>query len=434
MAAFQSLFGAKLQKGTEQVDTAEALKDKAAVAIYFSAHWCPPCRGFTPKLAEWYKNDLQGKGLEVVFVSSDRDEKSFGEYFGEQPWLALPFSARDEKTALSKKFKVQGIPSLVILDGATGATITKDGREAVSSDPKGEDFPWKPIPVKEILSSASYLHQDGSVKAVDFSGKKVGLYFSAHWCPPCRGFTPLLADTYKKLVTDGKPFELVFVSSDRDEAQFKEYFGTMPWLALPYAERKKKDQLSQAFSVSGIPSMVILDADKDFEVVTSKAVGAIRGAAKGDSAEEKAAAGAAGFPWMPELLRELDSDPDGIDEAASFIVLQEGLGAEAQASNKALLKPLVEKLNAEMKANGEEGPKFNVFFASKKGGDLAERVRGECGGMECEGGKLDVVMMDIPDNGAFYDFSKAGKELGCEAFEKFFEEFKAGVLKRQQMG
>ena len=50
------------------------------VAIYFSAHWCPPCRGFTPQLAQLYKDvTAAGKKFGVLFVSSDKDEKSFEE-------------------------------------------------------------------------------------------------------------------------------------------------------------------------------------------------------------------------------------------------------------------------------------------------------------------------------------------------------------------
>ena len=60
------------------------------VLVYFSAHWCPPCRGFTPKLAEWYVSmKAKRDDFEVVFVSSDRDEGSFNEYYHEMPWLAL---------------------------------------------------------------------------------------------------------------------------------------------------------------------------------------------------------------------------------------------------------------------------------------------------------------------------------------------------------
>lgn len=62
----------------------------------------------------------------MVFVSSDRDEDSFNDYFKEQPWLALPFEARDLKAALSKKYKVSGIPSLVIIDGEIKYIITQD--------------------------------------------------------------------------------------------------------------------------------------------------------------------------------------------------------------------------------------------------------------------------------------------------------------------
>ncbi len=72
-----------------------------------------------------------------------------------------------------------------------------------------------------------------------FSGKVVGIYFSAHWCPPCRGFTPVLADFYNKHHT-AKNFEVVFVSSDRDQKSFDDYFGSMPWLSLSFDEREKK--------------------------------------------------------------------------------------------------------------------------------------------------------------------------------------------------
>ena len=65
---------------------------------------CPPCRGFTPQLASWYGAGLCEK-LEIVFVSSDRDQASFDTYFEEMPWLALPFTNREAKEALSRKYE-----------------------------------------------------------------------------------------------------------------------------------------------------------------------------------------------------------------------------------------------------------------------------------------------------------------------------------------
>lgn len=149
-----------------------------------SLQWCPPCRGFTPQLAKCYKDSYSAKGLEVVFVSSDRDEPSFKSYFGEeQPWLALPYSARDIKAKLSKKYKVSGIPSFVVLDGETGATITTDGRECVGEDPTGKDFPWKPPSFWDALGSEFLSGTEGDTVDVDelkSSAKYIGLYFSAH--------------------------------------------------------------------------------------------------------------------------------------------------------------------------------------------------------------------------------------------------------------
>eukprot|EP01052_Picozoa_sp_SAG31_P014390 SAG31_NODE_892_length_11180_cov_22.596426_6_plen_102_part_00 len=53
----------------------------------FSAHWCPPCRGFTPVLGKMFTETLAPKGMKIVFASSDRDESAFDEYYGEMPWM-----------------------------------------------------------------------------------------------------------------------------------------------------------------------------------------------------------------------------------------------------------------------------------------------------------------------------------------------------------
>lgn len=90
------------------------------------------------------------------------------------------------------------------------------------------------------------------------AGGVVGLYFSAHWCGPCREYTPQLREVYNRAQKKGKAFNIVFVSSDRDEASFKEYFGTMPWHGVPYADRLRQQSLSAAFQVQGIPALVLL--------------------------------------------------------------------------------------------------------------------------------------------------------------------------------
>ena len=78
--SIQSVLGTDTLQGKEGPVKTESLNGKY-VLIYFSAHWCPPCRGFTPVLAEFHKAAAASKNFEVVFVSSDRDQKSFDEYY-----------------------------------------------------------------------------------------------------------------------------------------------------------------------------------------------------------------------------------------------------------------------------------------------------------------------------------------------------------------
>merc|ERR1712182_101663 len=106
-----------------------------------------------------------GKGLEVVFVSSDKDEAQFTDYFKEMPWLALDFADRQRKTQLSGMFGVRGIPALVIID-KDGSVITSNGRGAVSSDPEGDKFPWYPPAVSNAKDGPGDINEVPTVVAL----------------------------------------------------------------------------------------------------------------------------------------------------------------------------------------------------------------------------------------------------------------------------
>lgn len=95
----------------EKVQTKSLCGKEKIVGLYFAAEWCPPCKGFTPKLVEFYKNFKNGgtrPGLgafEIVYVSWDKDEAGFRDSLGSMPWTALPFGLKDKK--VSKLFVCQ---------------------------------------------------------------------------------------------------------------------------------------------------------------------------------------------------------------------------------------------------------------------------------------------------------------------------------------
>ena len=64
--------------------------------------------------------------------------------------------------------------------------------------------------VLESILGETLIKNDGTeVKTSELSTEKggvIGIYFSAHWCPPCRGFTPKLASVYNEIKEEGKDF------------------------------------------------------------------------------------------------------------------------------------------------------------------------------------------------------------------------------------
>eukprot|EP00980_Cylindrotheca_fusiformis_P013949 scaffold3621_cov114-Cylindrotheca_fusiformis.AAC.14 len=113
--------GTLLRSGqSEPVSLADSLGGKEFVLLYASAHWCPPCRQFTPMLANWYK--MNRKYAEVVFLSCDHDEDGFKSYFATHPWMAVDFED-DARESIIASIRVSGIPRLVVLSGKSGKII-----------------------------------------------------------------------------------------------------------------------------------------------------------------------------------------------------------------------------------------------------------------------------------------------------------------------
>ena len=103
----------------------EALEKKKLIALYFSAHWCAPCRKFTPELVEYYNRvATQHPEFEIVFVSFDKSQFAMETYMREanMPWPAVDFPKIGGKEAI-RKYAGDGIPCLVLVD-ATGKVIS----------------------------------------------------------------------------------------------------------------------------------------------------------------------------------------------------------------------------------------------------------------------------------------------------------------------
>jgi len=382
----------------EPVDPA-TFTSKAGVMIYFSAHWCPPCRGFTPQLATYYKSHKDKFNFETVFVSSDKDQSAFDEYWGEMPWVALPFSERTQKDTLSKKYKVSGIPTLVVLDSQANL-ITAGGRGKVSADPEG--FPWAPKTVFEIISGnvINGKHESLHVDTLK-SNTAIGFYFSAHWCPPCRAFTPTLVNTYNTIKAAGKHFEIIFASSDNDENAFKEYFQEMPWLALPFND-KRISELSDLYGVEGIPSLIIIDP------ATGKTInGNGRSAVSADTQ-------GADFPWHPQPLNSVDMAGSVLNDQACLIYIDSNLSDQTKAHLNTVASTYVNKWKGEGKETGDHPLQF---FWGKSGG-LAQRVK------EFTSVNTDpaLLIIDIPDGGKYVH------SLSGHASETDFKNFVDGFL------
>lgn len=138
--ALREFFGDDLLTDKGQEADLSELNGKI-IAIYFSASWCPPCRAFSPLLVTLEKKlQAQGMPFALVLVGRDQSRQQALNYMKSHKMTGylVPPEA-DANLSLCKRYRVNGIPYLVIVDD-TGKTLDPSARSTVQSRP-GEA--WK---------------------------------------------------------------------------------------------------------------------------------------------------------------------------------------------------------------------------------------------------------------------------------------------------
>jgi len=351
-----------------------------------------------------------GKKVEAVFVSSDKDDSAYKGYFGEmEGFLSLPYEDRERKAQLSALYKVSGIPTLVILNNK-GEVITKNGREAVMSDPDGKKFPWIPPTFSQAIGSKFLQKSKDSwveVGSDKLKGKTVGIYFSAHWCGPCRKFTPEFIKTYNTLVKDNKPFEVIFVSSDRDADAFKEYYGSMPWMAVPYEDKERRESLSAYYEVEGIPTLVIVDFDTG-KIIQKDGRMAVDLDPQGKD-----------FPWTPKPVNELTlMNASSLNDTAAMIVFLDDKDDEKKVLGA--MEPLAKEV---LSTNADE-----FQFMIGKEAVIVPRVKSLFSKAPSKTWLVGII--DIPKGGVYVADNMAKTTDITDAYIRaFYKSYKGDKLK-----
>jgi thiol-disulfide isomerase/thioredoxin len=82
--------------------------------VVFGASWCPKCTEELPKIASLYPK-WKDKGVQVVFVSLDEDQKSYRDFVKTFPFISTcDYNKWDSK--IVKDYYVFGTPTMYLLD------------------------------------------------------------------------------------------------------------------------------------------------------------------------------------------------------------------------------------------------------------------------------------------------------------------------------
>ena len=100
----------------EEVNRITALSElnNKATLVIFGVSWCQSCVDDIPKIASYY-NKWKAKGLVIIFISLDTDEKAFTKFTKKFPWLSF-CDLQGWETKAAKDYYVFSTSTMFLLD------------------------------------------------------------------------------------------------------------------------------------------------------------------------------------------------------------------------------------------------------------------------------------------------------------------------------
>jgi len=379
----------------EKADPVEMLTNKGTV-LFFGAHWSEPSRSFLPKLHFFHELNADVKrDYQIIFCSLDKSEDDYMTYIEEMPWWCLPY-APSTLPKLVTSLQANTMPHLVVID-AEGKIITKDAVGALTQDPTGKHFPWRPGRIVDMLPES---YQSGELSTDDemvllptrdLDDKYILLYFASHGDALSQEFTPWLVKAYNILKNKRQDFELIFVSGDASEASYDMVLNETGFCAIPFADVEAREGLELRCDITSYPTLIMLgpkpDNDEDNfgdrPIINSEVRAVVE---NGDYITD--------FPFYPKPWGDLCKTTDDINSHKCLVVFHEGGDEEEQMETEYAVRDASEEYR-----NGDELIKF--YWACDPDAPLSANIR-----KACKLGPIDelpsMVLLDIPNDGLYY--------------------------------
>lgn len=102
------------------------------LGLFFGAFNCPPSQTFLNILKEFYSEvNIDAKQCEILYVPCDKAEDEYRAFYTSMAWMTIPYHDQARIKSLKAKYRITGIPTLVIVKMEDGNLVTVRGRKDI---------------------------------------------------------------------------------------------------------------------------------------------------------------------------------------------------------------------------------------------------------------------------------------------------------------